>query len=472
MADRQFAKNITAAFTAQFFNYAFSIVASLVIPKMLGMEHFGYWQLFIFYSTYVGLLHFGLSDGIYLKYGGYEPDRLPTNLIGGQFIIMVAWQMAIGIVGAIAAMLYCGDPNRQFVWMLTAIYMVIVNATWFWGYVFQAVNFTRLYSGAVIISKAGFLISIIVMSFVKVSSYKPFIACYVVAQGAAMFFMVYLAKKNFEFGRIQIRESFSALVDNIKIGINLTLSNIVSSFILGVGRVMVDHTSGIKTFGILSLSITLCNFFLQFITQISMVLFPALKKVDHEVSTKMYICMRKMLGYLGVALLVVYLPIAILLKIWLPNYSQSIYYLIFLLPICVYDAKMQLLYNTYLKMYRKERLLLKINVITLAFSTLLCLVSVFGFKSITLVALSMMLAISFRSIVANYFVGKIVGVNEDDNIFFEVLFTIVFVAGNCVLSDSMAFCIYIAILIVYISLRKTDIKESLDELVFCYSKIK
>lgn len=81
--------NIIYAFFAQGVSLLLSVVMSLIVPKVLGVEQFGYWQLFIFYAGYVGFFHFGLNDGIYLKLGGSDYDNLDYNLLGTQFRISI-----------------------------------------------------------------------------------------------------------------------------------------------------------------------------------------------------------------------------------------------------------------------------------------------------------------------------------------------------------------------------------------------
>ena len=46
--------NLLYSFFAQGISMCLSIMMSLLIPKMLGIEDFGYWQLFLFYINYVG----------------------------------------------------------------------------------------------------------------------------------------------------------------------------------------------------------------------------------------------------------------------------------------------------------------------------------------------------------------------------------------------------------------------------------
>ena len=46
------------------------VVMSLILPKFMTVDEFGFGQLFLLYASYVGLLHLGAGDGIYLNLGG------------------------------------------------------------------------------------------------------------------------------------------------------------------------------------------------------------------------------------------------------------------------------------------------------------------------------------------------------------------------------------------------------------------
>lgn len=58
--------------------------------------------------------------------------------------------------------------------------------------------------------------------------------------------------------------------------------------------------------------------------------------------------------------LLVYMPLYYVLNLWLPQYKESLVYLIFLLPLCVYEGKMNLLCTTYFKVLRLEKNYLKL----------------------------------------------------------------------------------------------------------------
>ena len=64
---RKLASDIIVAFLAQALSIASSVATTLILPKFLGIESFGYWQLFLFYVSYIGFFHLGINDGVYLS---------------------------------------------------------------------------------------------------------------------------------------------------------------------------------------------------------------------------------------------------------------------------------------------------------------------------------------------------------------------------------------------------------------------
>ena len=62
--------NLSFSFVAQILSVIVSLIFSLGITKVLDVENYGYWQLFILYSNYAGFFHLGICDGLYLKLGG------------------------------------------------------------------------------------------------------------------------------------------------------------------------------------------------------------------------------------------------------------------------------------------------------------------------------------------------------------------------------------------------------------------
>ena len=461
---KKFASNLTYAFLAQFLSLMLSVLMSLIVPKLLGVEQFAYWQLFIFYSGYVGFFHLGLPDGIYLRYGGTELDKMDKSLLGSQLRVMTTMHIIFSIVGITVLSFLPIEGDRKFVWIMTAVYMVVTNAFWFLGFIYQAANQTKNYSIATIISKISFTICVVALMIFRPENFQIYVLLYVLAQGLSLIYCIVKGKAFVFSKQISVKKTLSEMFYNAKIGINLTFSNLASSFILGVGRAMIDATQGISSFGIVSLAISLTNFFLQFISQISMVLFPMLRQFDKEKMKKVFVLVRSGISYLLCAILALYVPVKFILSIWLPQYKLSLEYLAILLPLCIFDGKMQLLYNTYLKVLRKEKMLLLINIISLGISAGLCSIGAYVLNNMMAVVICMVAAIAIRSLITNIYLSKIMEVPNEINVIWECVLSLIFIVINLTLPMYIAFFVYLAAYVIYCLVTRNTLISSIKKL--------
>ena len=66
--DRHRVKNgIVFSLFAQLISLAVSFLLNLIVPKFIDEYQYSYWQTYMLYIAYVGILHFGLLDGIVLR---------------------------------------------------------------------------------------------------------------------------------------------------------------------------------------------------------------------------------------------------------------------------------------------------------------------------------------------------------------------------------------------------------------------
>lgn len=404
---KTFASNLIYAFMAQGIALFLSIVMSLVIPKVLGLKEFAYWQLFLFYSSYVGFSLLGLNDGIYLRIGGTPYNKVNSSLLGSQFWLSIFGQLFVALCIAAYAVWFVTDPQRKFVWLATAGYLLLFNAIGYLTYIFQATNNTKRYSVSVMIDKVIFIVCIAGLLVFKVRHFQLFVLFYLVSKVFGLGYCLIVGRQIVFVPLPRISTVVKEMYTNIAVGINLMLSNIASMLILGSGRFVVDHRWGIEAFGKFSFALSLTNFFLMFISQISMVLFPALRQTNEDNIKGVYNILRDGLSLTLYAIFLLYLPIKYLLGLWLPQYTESLKYLALLLPLCTFDSKMQMLFNTYLKVLRKEKKLLLINTGVFAVSIVCSVLGAYVINSIYAVVIAMVASVALRSIVAELYVSKL-----------------------------------------------------------------
>jgi O-antigen/teichoic acid export membrane protein len=455
---RQFLTNIIYAFLAQGISLLLSLVMSFIVPKLLGVKEFGYWQLFLFYTNYTGALTLGLNSGIYLQLGGKKYQELEYSPLGNQLRASIVVQMVFALLFAVYASVFEVDPKRKFVMCCVAAQMVICNAIDFLGCIYQAVNRTKIYSMSVIIDKISFLVFVLALLISKAQHFQIFVLLLLAGKIISLIYCFYIGRKIVFSPWMRSQNVILEMGRNMAVGISLMFSYFADALILGIGRFVVDGLWGIEAFGKLSFSLSLASYFLLFIGQISMVLFPVLRQIDHEKLRQIYKVGRDFLSIVLEGLFLAYLPMKYVLGLWLPQYRESLQYLALLLPICTFDGKMQMLCSTYLKVLRKERILLAINLMGCAVSLALCLTSGFLFHSLLAVVISMSVSVAFRGMGADLYLSKIMGIHVVSSLGQEVILVVIFVSSTWFLSPVFGFLIYLLAYTIYLWTVRDKIK--------------
>ena len=218
---KELASNAAAAFASQGFSFLLSILTSLLVPKVLGVEEFGYWQLFLFYSSYTGFFAFGIADGLYLVEGGTERGAIDKRKVNSALWFGLAYEVPIAIAVALVCLLAGFDQNREFVILSTAIYMVISYAWCALGYVFQAMNETKLYSFAVMANKLAFLVPLAILLLIRCAAFEPFVVFYVVSHCFSLAYCVWKGRDILKAGFYAPRDAVRVGVGYIRVGIKL-----------------------------------------------------------------------------------------------------------------------------------------------------------------------------------------------------------------------------------------------------------
>ena len=392
------ARNAGTAFLAQGVAMLLSIIQTLLVPKLLGTRQYGYWQLFIFYTSYVGFAHFGLNDGVYLVKGGQTRDTIDKRSVNSQFTFGICFQLAIALAIVLAALGGGFGPDRDFVIVCTGIFLTIQNAASYLMYLLQAMNETRRSSYSTIVERLTFLVPLVVLLAVRYHSYQPFVISYIFSSVVQLCYCLWYCRDFVRSGLEPLPQAAREAWGSIRVGFKLMIANIASQLILGVARFAIDAAWGIDTFGELSFALSMVNFFLAFVSQASMVLFPALRQVNGDEMRRFFRNARDAMSLFFPVIYILYYPFVWLLSLWLPKYANSFVYFVFLIPICVFDSKMNICCTTFFKVLREEGRLLWVNLWTCAASALFTLIGVFVFQSIFVVIGGVVVAIVGRSV--------------------------------------------------------------------------
>ena len=197
---------------------------------------------------------------------------------------------------------------------------------------------------------------------------------------------------------------------------------------------------------------------MTFVTAISVVLFPSLKRMDVDKLPQLYTNIRNAISPVLFFAMILYFPGYIILDRWLPKYHNSLVYLGILLPIIIYSSKVSLLTNNYLKAYREEKKMLFINILSLAVAFVLFALSAYVFNSLTAVLVCIVFAIMLRSVLSEIIVMKIINVKLAMEFIIEAILTIVFIICARMLPLIIGFIVYLFTLTIYFIYYRNNIK--------------
>lgn len=459
MNAKKIARDMLYAVFAQGLSTAVSVILTLLLPKVLGVAEFGYWQLFVFYLSYVGFFHFGINDGVYLIHGGETRDALDKKAINSQFLVSIIYQAVISVAVILVALFGPFEAQRQFVIVWIGIILLANNCSFYLGYVFQAVNETALFSFSAALDALAFFAALIVLVVFEADSFEPYIIFYTLAKYFRLVYCLYKARDILSAGVLTHSACVKESIESIRVGIKLMFANIVSSLILGVVRFFVDLNWGIEVFSIVSFSLSIAAFFLTFLTQVSMVLFPNLKQLDRHGCSSAFCLMRDVLDLLLPAVYILYGPITVVLNWWLPQYARSIQLFAVLFPICVFEGKMDIVGTTFFKVLREEKWLLEVNLVTLLFSFVCTLFGTYVLNSVEFVLFCVVIALAFRCLLSELLIGKTLNVSQAKLSFVSSILSIGFVITAQLFTPLSTSVIFLFVYSIYLVINKTVLRR-------------
>ena len=447
----QIKRNIGLSVIAQIISLAVSFIMNLVLPKFISEYQYALWQTYLLYVGYVGILHFGLLDGIVLRYSQYDYEELDKVRIRSQFKCLLVMTNTFCTIAIICVSLFCQNEMRT-VFIMTAIGIITRTIFTYTSYSFQITNRIKYYAEMIIGYRIFYGIGVIAMLLLGFHSFYFFCA---VDLGSDVFGVLFSLHNNkgLYFGKsLKIKETLEEAKKNISAGILLMISNWSSFLLTGSARMIIQWHWDKLTFGKVSFAFSITNLFLTFVTAISVVLFPSLKRTNKENLPGLYKKIRAVMNPVLIIILIFYYPGCWILKQWLPEYNNSLLYLGILLPIIIFSSKISLLTNNYLKALRKEKTMLIINLISVGAAICMFTFSAYVTNSLKILLFFIVVAIMFCSILSESVVMKELNIFNIREFINEIVMALIFMFTTMMKSQIKGMLVYGLSIIVFFCL--------------------
>lgn len=441
--------NLRYALSANFMTLAISVVLNIFVPKFLGVRDYSFWQLYVFYSSYGALFHFGWLDGIYLKIGGKEYDDLDKKTLGSQFWYLILFELFLASVFLIYILLTNFGHLKKIILFFTVLATVTIIMKTYLMYIFQSTN--RIKEYAQIARTDRYIYAFFVVAFLLIggNGFIFLIIVDIISKLLIVFWGIYKIRDivfNFP-DRLSLIKS--EILDNIKIGSSVMLGNYAGMFIIGIVRFFVEKQWNIETFGKLSFTLSISNMFMMFINAVGVVMYPLLRRTNESKLPLLYINLRRLFVPLSFMLMFFFFPIRFILIKWVPEYYDSLVFMGLLFPMIIYEGRTSLLVSSYLKALRQEKIIMSTNIITIVFSLIGSVITALILNDLNLTVLIIIICLITRCVSAEILLARKLAINLNKVIFYEIILTIVFVLGNILFSQTISFGLYFFVFLIY-----------------------
>ena len=384
-----FARDVATMSVGTVLAAVFSTLLVFLIPRLVSVEDFGYWRLFLLYASYTGFLHLGFADGALLRWAGQSLEALRPEL--RPSLKFLFWQQVTLLVSGSAITWWLLHSNARFVGMAVLTYALVYNVNALLQYSLQARR-RFLPVAAVTAGPTGiFLILTFLWSLHAIPSFRILIVLYVVAATCGLCFLWTQARPQTTSDE---RSARKIGMQYIAMGWPIVLANTTYGLIQSSDRLVVSATLPIHQFALYSFAVSTMFVPLTAIPAVSQVFFPHLAAVREESRAKAYSLTTWLIVIAWSLLLPYYFVLATFVHRFLPKYQASLPIAGILLFGVVFLAGITILQSTFFKLCGLQRCFLLYATAAAVLSFAAVFLAAVRFRSLIAIAVAQVIAVA------------------------------------------------------------------------------
>jgi O-antigen/teichoic acid export membrane protein len=383
----------------------FNTLLVFLVPRIVSVEDFGYWRLFMLYGSYVGLLQLGFLDGTLLRWAGRPladfHDELRPSL---EFLL---WLLLVLVVPTSAVALWKFGVDVRFIALAVLTYAIIYNASALLLYALQS---ARQFKPVAIASAAPtglFVILTFVWNFRRVPDFRILIELYSLAWAGALIYL-WIRVNPFK-GSGRSVSAWSIGESCVLVGWPIALSNIGAGLVQSADRLVASWILPIHQFAQYSLASSAMFVPVMAIAAIYRVFFSHASALQHEGRMRIYSHGARFLLLAWSLMLPYFFVLEQIVKRLLPKYAPSLPAAGILLFGIFFLAEIQILHTSFAYIYGKQRefLLLTLAAAVVTFSVGLAM-AIF-LKSLVAIAFGQLISLTVWWLANDLALGKTTG---------------------------------------------------------------
>ena len=341
----------------------FNALLIFIIPRVVSIEDFGYWRLFLLYAGYVGFLHLGFADGALLRWAGR-----PLNDFRHEFrpaVKYLLWQH-LAILVAVCALVPLLPWPLRFVAIAVAVFAPLYNVTATLQFGLQGAREFRPVAISAVAGPALFFFSVLLLGGMRQLDFREITGLYLVAWCAPLVFLLFFTR-TWSTVRPATPSRYLAKTCLLS-GWSITIANTGVNLIQTADRLALSWSTSIENFALYSLAASLMQVPMMAIQVCSKVFFSHLAGVEPHRRERIYAVSELAFLAAWAVLLPFYFALQIVLAQFLPRYVPSLIYARVLLLGIPFLAAIQILQMSLALLNGMQKQFLARTVVVLAMS--------------------------------------------------------------------------------------------------------
>lgn len=304
-------------FSSNLFFVVVGLVTGLVLPKYISKPDYAVFQTYFLYASYIGVVHFGFVDGVYIKYGGKSMGEICRKNLVSEFMFLLFFQVIV----AICLVLFAGFSHSSIL-LLIGLSILPINMLNFYKFFFQSIS--RFGTYAKINAVQPFinmtLMLLCIFGF-KVSNPHIYIGNYILSMWV-VFIAVFIFSFRSLFAKMHSDIFRKEHLETMRVGLFILLGNLSMMLVYSLGRWFVKIFMTDTDFADYAWSDGMMNKLFLMITAVAMTFYPMLvKKIDdHALHQKL----KTYLVILGAFSISSYFLLELLVQFYLTKYVDAL----------------------------------------------------------------------------------------------------------------------------------------------------
>ncbi|KYP20848.1 lipopolysaccharide biosynthesis protein [Streptococcus parauberis] len=300
---------------ANIFQVFSGIILGFIIPKVLTIESYADFKTYTLFAGYIGMLHFGFVDGLYVDYGGKNLGQLDKNRLRSELVFFLAIQVILSLLLLIFSFYF-----QNLISILLAFTILPYNLNMYLKRIYQSTDNLKLYSKCLVLfSLISGLISLFFALIVKSNSILPYCAATIIAYWVVI--ISELKRINIYFNNGKIQFEFERYFLILKSGFIILLGNLAVNFFYGIDRWIVKIFFSTNEFSYYSFAVSMLNIVTTILQAISISMFSHFAKSNYKQKLTE---IRELILVIGTFSSFLYFVLDIIVKQILPEYISSL----------------------------------------------------------------------------------------------------------------------------------------------------